>query len=108
MFLLLIDRNVKMSAVSRRPKGVISSGKDFKSFDEFFPFYMQEHSNKTNRRLHFVGTTLALLSMAIICFLGLFKFLFVPFVLGYSFAWVPSSYPEHSTITTRSTATEWN
>lgn len=77
-----------MSAVSRRPKGVISSGKEFNSFEEFFPFYMQEHSNRTNRRLHFIGTSLALLSLAILTFLGLYKFLFAPFVLGYGFAWV--------------------
>jgi len=24
----------------------------FKTFNEFFPFYLQEHSNLTNRRLH--------------------------------------------------------
>jgi hypothetical protein len=77
-----------MSAVSRRPKGVIASGKEFKSFEEFFPFYMQEHSNRTNRRLHFIGTSLALLSLFVLTFLGLYKFLFAPFVLGYGFAWV--------------------
>ena len=35
--------------------------KRFASFDDFFPFYMEEHSDLTNRRLHFIGTCAALL-----------------------------------------------
>jgi len=27
-------------------------------FAEFYPRYLAEHSNRTRRRLHFVGTTL--------------------------------------------------
>jgi hypothetical protein len=29
--------------------------KAFKSFAEFYPFYLTEHSNRTCRRLHFLG-----------------------------------------------------
>jgi hypothetical protein len=29
-------------------------------FAEFYPRYLAEHSNRTSRRLHFVGTTLGL------------------------------------------------
>jgi hypothetical protein len=36
----------------------------FDSFDSFYPFYLEEHSNITNRQLHFVGTTLAILSLS--------------------------------------------
>ena len=36
----------------------------FKSFAEFYPFYLTEHSNRTCRRLHFVGSTLSLLCLA--------------------------------------------
>ena len=28
------------------------------TFDAFFPFYLTEHSDKTNRTLHFIGTSL--------------------------------------------------
>ena len=28
----------------------------FASFREFYPFYLEEHSNRTSRRLHFIGS----------------------------------------------------
>ena len=30
------------------------------SFEEFWPYYVSQHRDKTCRRLHFVGSTLAL------------------------------------------------
>ena len=32
----------------------------FASFREFYPFYLGEHQNRTCRRLHFAGSSLAL------------------------------------------------
>ena len=32
----------------------------FANFDEFYPFYLGEHADRTSRRLHVVGTVLAL------------------------------------------------
>lgn len=61
--------------------------KEFKSFQQFWPFYMSEHSDRTNRRVHFVGT------------LGVFGFLITTILdqdpawlwgmplCGYGFAW---------------------
>jgi len=34
--------------------------KRFATFAEFYPFYLSEHANRTCRRLHFAGTSLAL------------------------------------------------
>ncbi|KAG9032309.1 hypothetical protein FRB95_001630 [Tulasnella sp. JGI-2019a] len=31
----------------------------YRSFREFYPFYLGEHSNSTCRRLHFVGTSIS-------------------------------------------------
>jgi len=41
--------------------------KRFASFAEFYPFYLSEHSNRTSRRLHFVGScgVLVLLAVAV-------------------------------------------
>lgn len=59
----------------------------FKSFSEFWPFYIKEHSLEKTRWFHFVGTSIAIL----IFFYGLFKLQFIlfwllPFV-GYGPAW---------------------
>ena len=37
-----------------------SNDKKFATFAEFYPFYLSEHSHQTSRRLHFVGTSIAL------------------------------------------------
>lgn len=62
--------------------------KRFNRFSEFYPFYLSEHQDRVNRRLHFVGTTLviALLLFALVTQQWLWL-LAVPFA-GYGFAWV--------------------
>ena len=56
------------------------------SFEEFWPYYVSQHRNKTCRRLHFVGTTIAMGCVA--------ASPWVPAALigaplaGYGFAWI--------------------
>ncbi|MCH8014617.1 MAG: DUF962 domain-containing protein, partial [Candidatus Dadabacteria bacterium] len=35
--------------------------KKFKSFSEFYPYYLSEHVNPINRRLHFFGSLLTII-----------------------------------------------
>jgi hypothetical protein len=56
------------------------------SFEEFWPFYVSQHLDPTSRRLHFVGTTLALGCLAIAP-LRPSALLLAP-VVGYGFAWL--------------------
>ena len=60
----------------------------FKTFAEFYPFYLQEHSNRTCRRLHFVGTSLSLLFLIGLVVTGHIWYLVAAFVSGYGFAWI--------------------
>ncbi len=60
----------------------------FASFAEFYPFYLGEHSDVRCRRLHYLGSTLALV------FLGTFAvtrnpwWLLPAFIVGYACAWI--------------------
>ncbi len=37
----------------------MSQEKPFRTFADFYPFYLSEHANRISRRLHFVGTSIA-------------------------------------------------
>ena len=62
--------------------------KAFKTFDEFYPFYLGEHANRTCRRLHFVGSTLALACLATGLMRSMPAYLVYALLCGYGFAWV--------------------
>lgn len=60
----------------------------YTTFADFYPFYLSEHSNMINRKLHVVGTTIAFLLLFYSLFTGEYGLLkFFP-VIGYGFAWV--------------------
>jgi hypothetical protein len=64
------------------------SDAEFKTFEDFWPFYVREHANKTNRALHFVGTSLAMGCLAAAALTRRKGFLLAAPLLGYGFAWV--------------------
>ncbi len=57
------------------------------SFAEFYPLYLREHSNRSCRRLHFVGSTLSLVCLALAVLLRQPWFLLLGLLCGYGFAW---------------------
>lgn len=60
----------------------------FTSFDEFWPYYLQEHAKPTTRALHYVGTTLVFAVAAFAIISGPLWWLFAMPVAGYFFAWL--------------------
>jgi hypothetical protein len=54
----------------------------YTSFAEFYPYYLQEHSNSTCRRLHFAGTTLVLMIIAYVIATGTLALLFTLPLVG--------------------------
>ena len=61
--------------------------KQYKSFADFYPFYLSEHSDRTCRRLHFAGTMLALACLLFFIFSLNWKALLAVIFCGYGFAW---------------------
>eukprot|EP01120_Amphizonella_sp_Union-15-10_P015035 TRINITY_DN7584_c0_g2_i3.p1 TRINITY_DN7584_c0_g2~~TRINITY_DN7584_c0_g2_i3.p1 ORF type:complete len:133 (+),score=21.91 TRINITY_DN7584_c0_g2_i3:34-399(+) len=67
---------------------MIPNTKTYKSFAEFYPFYLSEHLNNTNRLLHFTGTTLVLVLVLSLLLTGSWSLLVLLPLCGYGFAWV--------------------
>jgi hypothetical protein len=72
------------------------AGTKYSSFTDFYPFYLAEHSNRTCRRLHFVGTSLGLVFFASALATQNWWFLLAGLVCGYAFAWVGHFFFEHN------------
>jgi hypothetical protein len=62
--------------------------KNYKSFSEFYTFYLTEHNNQINRRLHFVGTLMIILTIIYVIATQSWTFLILAPVFGYGFAWI--------------------
>ncbi|MCB1321635.1 MAG: DUF962 domain-containing protein [Leptospiraceae bacterium] len=60
----------------------------FQSLKEFFPYYLQEHSARGCRVLHYIGSTLVLAVIGLSVYLQNYWLLFLMPVAGYGFAWV--------------------
>jgi hypothetical protein len=58
----------------------------YRSYEEFWPFYVAQHRNPANRGLHFIGTTLVLACALLAIWTP--WFLAAAPVAGYGFAWV--------------------
>lgn len=64
------------------------SDKEYRSFEEFYPFYLSQHSNQSNRRLHFVGTLLVIIQiLRTLLSFNLLGLMTIP-IIGYGFAWI--------------------
>ena len=62
--------------------------KTFQTFAQFYPLYLSEHSNRTCRRLHFAGSTLSLVCLALLVATANPWWLLAGVLVGYAFAWV--------------------
>ncbi|MBL32874.1 MAG: hypothetical protein CMD79_03200 [Gammaproteobacteria bacterium] len=60
----------------------------YKTFKEFYPYYISEHESKYTKLLHFIGTSVGIFFLII--FLISFEFMYLLFALisGYAFAWI--------------------
>ena len=70
--------------------------KRFKTYSEFWDFYVLEHSQPVTRYLHFIGTSLGI--VLLVFFLRSGNYLYIPlcFAVGYAFAWFSHFFVEHN------------
>jgi hypothetical protein len=58
------------------------------SFRDFYPFYLNEHRDRTCRRLHFVGSSLAVACLVLLLATGSAWWLLAGVLCGYGCAWI--------------------
>jgi hypothetical protein len=63
------------------------SAREFASFGDFYPFYLREHSSRVSRRLHVIGTALAVVIAVAALVTQEWALLWGVPLAGYAFAW---------------------
>lgn len=86
-------------------------GPKYRTMQEFWPFYLHEHSRRGTRALHLIGTAIAL-ACIVLAILVTPWFLLGGLVAGYAFAWVAHFFVEHNRPATftypfKSFASDW-
>ncbi|WP_312780855.1 Mpo1-like protein [Brevundimonas sp.] len=73
---------------AREPQTGSDDGGRYASFSAFYPYYIHEHSNRTCRRIHVVGTGLVIAAFGAFCVTRNAWWLLAMPLVGYGFAWV--------------------
>ena len=67
-----------------------------KTYDEFWPVYLAEHRKPGTRRLHLLGTGLALFLLAAAALLREWRLVPIAVFAGYGFAWLGHAFIERN------------
>jgi hypothetical protein len=70
--------------------------KPIKTYSDFWPFYLAEHSKPSTRALHYFGTTLVFVALAAAIWTGNWWLLLLMPVAGYLFAWIGHFFVERN------------
>jgi len=66
----------------------LEAGREYRTFREFYPDYLAEHSKPSTRRLHVLGLTLAIGVIALTLWAGKWWWLLLAPVAGYGLSWI--------------------
>jgi hypothetical protein len=66
------------------------------SFTEFYPFYLTQHADRHCRRTHFIGSSGALLCIAVAIVTANAWWVLAALVFGYGGAWIGHFFYEHN------------
>lgn len=70
-----------------RPKKQGMARPKIESFEEFWPFYLNEHRKPLTRTLHFIGSTMGIFILIAAFASGAPAYALLGFLPGYGFAW---------------------
>lgn len=70
--------------------------REFRSFADFWPYYLSEHARPATRATHFFGTAVAILMLALLAATGDLWFLLAAAVGGYGPAWISHLFIERN------------
>ena len=62
--------------------------REYRTFAEFWPFYLREHSKARTRALHYAGTSLVVAIALFAALTGRWWWLLALPIAGYGFAWL--------------------
>ena len=65
----------------------MTNPKSYRTFNEFYPFYLSEHQNPASRKLHFVGTSIAITLLVVAIVTLTWWLALTAIVQGYALAW---------------------
>ena len=68
----------------------------YTTYNDFFPYYLREHSKKNTRIFHYIGTGLGQIILWSSILTQSWLFIPLAFVCGYAFAWVGHFFIEHN------------
>lgn len=74
----------------------MTASKQYRTFQDFYPFYLREHAHPVSRRLHFAGTSLSLALLIAALISQQWWLIGVAFVQAYAFAWIGHFFFEHN------------
>lgn len=69
-------------------KAASTSAQRYTTFRDFYPFYLSEHRDRNCRRMHFVGSSLALIFLVVAIATRNAWWLLAGLFCGYGFAWI--------------------
>jgi hypothetical protein len=61
---------------------------DYTTIEQFYPYYLSQHSNNVCRLLHFIGTTIAIRNILMLLYTFSIIYLVYAIVGAYSLAWI--------------------
>jgi hypothetical protein len=67
-----------------------------RSFADFYPVYLSEHSNRVSRRLHFIGTSVSVLLVLLALVRGQPRLILLAVLQAYALAWIGHFFFEHN------------